>query len=104
MAWRAEEIYLLCPLAYLVKKWGRRVRRAIGCMFLLASVMAAFTVIASALVGQTLTGASNINLPLDGGILLVAFVIYCVGMSLLSSIPSDMPRRSWFRWRREQHS
>lgn len=79
-------------------------RRAIGCMLLLASVMAAFTVIASALVGQALTGASTANLPLDGGILLVAFVIYCIGMSLLSSIPSDMPRRSWLPWRREQHS
>lgn len=78
-------------------------RRAIGCMLLLASVMAAFTVIASALVGQTLTGTSTINLPLDGGILLIAFIIYCVGMSLLSSIPSDMPRRSWLPWRHEQH-
>lgn len=78
-------------------------RRAIGCMLLLASVMAAFTVIASALVGQTLTGTSTINLPLDGGILLIAFIIYCVGMSLLSSIPSDMPHRSWLPWRHEQH-
>lgn len=73
-------------------------------MLLLASVMAAFTVIASALVGQALTGASTINLPLDGGILLVAFVVYCTGMSLLSSIPSDMPRRSWLPWRHEQRS
>ncbi|HEX8034408.1 MAG TPA: hypothetical protein VF510_11195 [Ktedonobacterales bacterium] len=79
-------------------------RRATGCLLLLASVMAAFTVIASALVGQTLTGASTINLPLDGAILLIAFVVYCVGMSLLSAIPSDMPRRSWLPWRRHQHS
>lgn len=78
-------------------------RRAIGCMLLLASVMAALTVIASALVGQTLTGASTINLPLDGGILLIAFIVYCVGMSLLSSIPSGMPRRTWLPWRRELH-
>lgn len=70
-------------------------------MLLLASVMAAFTVIASALVGQTLTSTSTVNLPLDGGILLIAFVVYCVGMSLLSSIPSDMPRRSWLPWRHE---
>ncbi len=79
-------------------------RRAIGCTLLLASVIAAFTIIASALVGQALTGASPINLPLDGAILLIAFIVYCVGMSLLSSIPSDMPRRSWLPWRREQHS
>lgn len=78
-------------------------RRAIGCMLLLASVMAAFTIIASALVAQTLTGASTFNLPLYGGILLIAFIAYCVGMSLLSSIPSDMPRRSWRPWRHEQH-
>ncbi|MGZ3680312.1 MAG: hypothetical protein ACXWQR_17420 [Ktedonobacterales bacterium] len=78
-------------------------RRATGCVLLLVSVMAAFTVIASALVGQTLTGVSTINLPLDGGILIIAFVVYCVGMSLLSSIPSDMPHQSWLPWRRHKH-
>lgn len=78
-------------------------RRAIGCLLLLASVIAAFTLVASVLVGQALTSSVSINLPLDGGILLAAFVVYCVGMSLLSSIPSDMPRRSWLPWRHEEH-
>lgn len=76
-------------------------RKAIGCVLLLASVMAAFTVIASALVGQALTGASTPNLPFDAAILLIAFAVYCVGMSLLSSIPSDAPHRSWLPWRHE---
>lgn len=61
-------------------------RRIAGCGLLLASVIAIFVTIATALVGRTLNSGSPLNLPLIGIILVVAFVGYCVGMALLTSI------------------
>jgi uncharacterized integral membrane protein len=61
-------------------------RRIAGCGLLLASVIAIFVTIATALVGRTLNSGAALNLPLIGIILVVAFVGYCVGMALLTSI------------------
>lgn len=63
-------------------------RRFAGCLLLLASVVTIFVTIATILVGRTLTGGGTapLNLPLIGAILLAAFLIYCVGMALLTSI------------------
>ncbi len=63
-------------------------RRFAGCLLLLASVVTIFVTIATILVGRTLTsgGATPLNLPLIGAILLAAFLVYCVGMALLTSI------------------
>lgn len=63
-------------------------RRFTGCLLLLASVVTVFVTIGTVLVGRTLTGSgvAPLNLPLIGAILLIAFLVYCVGMALLTSI------------------
>lgn len=53
---------------------------------LLASMMAIFVTIAAALVGHTLNSGAPVNVPLVVGIVLGAFVAYCVGMALLTSL------------------
>lgn len=61
-------------------------RRVLGCGLLLASVITIFTVIAATLIGHTLSGGTPINVPLIVGVVLGAFVTYCVGMALLTSL------------------
>lgn len=61
-------------------------RRLAGCLLLLASVVTVFVTIGTALVGRTLNAAAPLNLPLIGAILLAAFLAYCAGMALLTSI------------------
>ncbi|HLZ22044.1 MAG TPA: hypothetical protein VKQ30_07975 [Ktedonobacterales bacterium] len=61
-------------------------RRIAGCLLLLASVVTIFVTVATALVGRALAGGAPLNLPLIGAILLAAFLVYCAGMALLTSI------------------
>lgn len=61
-------------------------RRVAGCALLLASVVTIFVAIGTALVGRTLNAGAPLNVPLLVGIVLVAFLGYCVGMALLTSI------------------
>ena len=76
-------------------------RRAAGCFLLLLSVVTVFVTIASALLARTVDTGAAFNLPLIGGVLVLAFIAYCVGMSLLTSIRTDSSRRGWFRFRRD---
>lgn len=76
-------------------------RRAVGCLLLLMSVATVFVTIASTLLARTVDASANVNLPLIVGVLALAFIAYCVGMSLLTSIQSDGQTRSrWLPFRR----
>lgn len=61
-------------------------RRVAGCALLLASVITIFVTLATALVGRALDSGASLNISLIVAILLVAFLAYCVGMALLTSI------------------
>ncbi|HEX6818959.1 MAG TPA: hypothetical protein VF120_11335 [Ktedonobacterales bacterium] len=61
-------------------------RRVAGCALLLASVVAIFVTLATALVGHALDAGASLNVPLIGAIVVVAFLAYCAGMALLTSI------------------
>lgn len=76
-------------------------RRAVGCLLLLMSVATVFVTIASVLLARTLDTSTSVNVPFIGGVLVLAFIAYCIGMSLLTSIPGDGPRRGgWLPFRR----
>lgn len=73
-------------------------RRVAGCLLLLMSVVAVLVTIASFLLARTLDTGASVNLPLIGGVLILAFIAYCVGMSLLTSIgDTGAPRRGGWR-------
>lgn len=76
-------------------------RRAVGCLLLLMSVATVFVTIASSLLARAVDAGASVNLPLIVGVLVFAFIAYCVGMSLLTSIRSDdLPRNRWLPFRR----
>ena len=77
------------------RRKGRRggMRRTLGCLILLASVMVTFAVITALLVGRSLNSGASINWLVVTLSLVAAFVGYCVGMVLLTALPSsDAPR------------
>jgi hypothetical protein len=61
-------------------------RRVLGCLLLLASVMTLFVVIAAALVARALDPSAALNVPLIVGVLVLAFAAYLAGMMLLTSM------------------
>ena len=73
-------------------------RRVAGCLLLLLSVTAVFVTLGSFLLARTVDAGASVNLPLVLGVLALAFLAYCVGMSLLTSIGSaDAPHRGGWR-------
>lgn len=76
-------------------------RRVFGCFLLMLSVVAIFVTIASFLLARTIDAGTSPNLPLILGVLALALVAYVIGMSLLTSIRADAPRRGRFPFRRD---
>jgi hypothetical protein len=68
-------------------------RKTLGCLILLASVMVTFAVITALLVGRSLNSGASINWLVVTLSLVAAFVGYCVGMVLLTALPSSNPPR-----------
>ena len=68
-------------------------RRGLGCALMLAGAIAGFTAVGFLVAMAGLESNAEINWPLIGGMIVTGLVLYAVGMFLLTSIPSDTPRR-----------